>query len=182
MSTTAKAILIAVIVLAGLRIVVCGGGGVWLYYMAQRGFEEPKDIAIFISAPEQVKRGETFTIDVRIVNQADRQQKLDSIDVYDSYTAGVRLRSSTPAWRSSSHMVDFVTFEYQIAIPPRSEQIVTFEAQALKAGDFAGDFDICINAPWSFLTEVVRTIVVDDDGAKTQPPSAFENGTADRHR
>jgi hypothetical protein len=164
MSTTAKVILIVSIALGGLALLVCAAGGaLWLYFSSQPRFEEPADIAMFITAPDRVKPGESFTIEVRVVNQADRPQVLDSIDVYDAYTAGIRIRRSDPAWRSSSHMYDFITFDYQIKIPPRSAHVVTFDATALKRGDYEGDFDICVNAPWSCLSEAVRTIVEDED-------------------
>ena len=171
MSTTTKVLLVVSIVLTLLCAVVCGGGAVWMYFASQREFETPENISVYITAPDRVKPGDSFTIDVRIINEADRAQALDSIDVYDLYTGGIRLRSSTPAWQSSSHVHEFITFDYQITIPARSEQLVQFQATALKRGDYEGDWDICINSPWSYVSEVVRTIVSDGDETGATPSS-----------
>lgn len=173
MSTTAKILLIASIVLTVLCAVVCGGGAVWLYVSSMGEFEPPENIAVVITAPDEVKPGETFTVEVRVLNEADRAQTLDSIDVHDTYTAGFRLRSSTPAWRSSSRADGYISFDYQIKIPARGEHVVRFEATALRRGDYEGDWDICINSPWSFVSEVVRTIV--DDEAEAPATSGERN-------
>lgn len=170
MSQTAKLTLLVLAIAGGVMLLVCSGTAAWLFFSVRSEMAPPENIRVSVSSPDQVTVGQTFTITVRVSNDANQPQLIDSIDIYDSYLAGVRLRTSQPAWQSSQSLMDFVTYAFGLSIPPRSEQVVTFEAVALRPGDFSGDFDVCINSEVSYITQVVRTIVTERDAAARTSP------------
>jgi hypothetical protein len=171
MTRNTKITLIVLACVGGGLLVVCGGGGLFLYFAMRDAFEQPTNIAVWVTAPDTVKTGELVVIEVRVVNQANHPQVIDSIDIYNSYLEGVKLRSSTPAWRSSMAILDFVTYDYQLSIPAQGEQIVKFDAIALKPGDYLGDIDVCINNEMSYITQVVRTVVNDENSSSNTSAS-----------
>jgi hypothetical protein len=161
MTRSVKITLIVILAAVGVCLLICGGVATWLYVSLRDDFAPPQGIRVAVGSPDQVNAGDTFIIELRVANDAAEPQIIQSIDVYDSYLAGVLLKSSDPPWSSSSHIMDFVTYDYDLEIPPGGQQVVKFEASAIQAGDFQGDFDVCINSDTSFITEVVRTIVND---------------------
>ena len=159
MTRSARLAVIIGVAIAGFVFLVCAGVATFIYFKLRDEFAPPQNIRITIISPDEVNQGEAFTIEIRVANDAAETQTIESIDVYDTYLAGVLLNSSDPPWGSSSHIVEFITYDYDLAIPPGGEQVVKFEATAIQAGDFQGDFDVCVNSDTSFVTEVVRTIV-----------------------
>jgi Na+-transporting methylmalonyl-CoA/oxaloacetate decarboxylase gamma subunit len=170
MSKGLKITLIAVASSLFVLVLVCSGVGYLVYRNFGEQFVEPQNIAIAVKSPDRVKPREAFTIEITIANSADEAQTLDSIDIYDTYLKGVRMQRSNPAWSASATVGDFVTYNYQLEIPARGELVVKFDARAIGPGDYAGDFDVCINNELSYLTEVVRTNV-DEEGTSAVPPS-----------
>lgn len=159
MSTPMKVLLALLIVVVLLVLAVCGGGFIWFIRQATYGAQPPQDIRVVIDAPSHVDPGASFEVPVRIFNDAEDRQTLDSIDVFADYLAGIDLRRSEPAWRQSSNYGDFLSYDFQLDLPPSAETTITFHAVALSEGDWVGDFDVCVNGPASCSTHAARTIV-----------------------
>jgi hypothetical protein len=66
-----------------------------------------------------------------------------------------------PGYHGSMHVPidNTVSYKFELPIPPGGVAEVTLEAQALRAGDFGGDFDFCIDSETSCLSTYVRTFV-----------------------
>ncbi len=141
-------------------LIICGVAGLFIYFGF--GISLPEQINVSFLRPVNVKSGDSFDIEVRIENLMNRPRVLDSIDVYDGFLDGVLIGSSSPRWRSSSRFFgQFVSYDFQLAIPANGETVVKFHAQGLKPGDFMGDWDVCVDGSSSCVSEVLRTIVSD---------------------
>jgi hypothetical protein len=151
-----KKVLIGCGIVAALLVAALVAGLVWLVTGG-----EVEDINVVVEGPVAVIAGEEFTLTARIRNSAGRPQKLVDLDIADSYLDGIVISGSEPAFRSSEHIpIDrSVSHSYDQAIPARGELVVTLHALALRPGDFAGDFDFCINRSYAYLTHHIRTVV-----------------------
>ena len=67
------------------------------------------------------------------------------------------------AGRARALSPEFVSYDFQLDIPPNAETVVLFHVRALKPGDYMDDLDVCIDGPASCFFEVVRTIVSEQD-------------------
>lgn len=154
MSKTLKGFLIGCGVL-----VVLGFGGcfVVLRYL----LEEPENIEVAVEAPARVAEGETFRIVARARNTGDGERRLVDLDLADEYLEGIMILDTEPGFRESMHVPidNTVSYKFELPIPPGGAAEVTLEAQALRAGDFAGDFDFCIDSETRCLSSHVRTLV-----------------------
>lgn len=154
MSKTLKGFLIGCGVLVVLGL---GGCFVAVRFLLQ----EPEDIEVSVDAPAQVAEGETFRIVARARNTGDEDRSLVDLDLADEYLAGIMILDTEPGYHGSMHVPidNTVSYKFELPIPPGGEAEVTFEAQALTAGDFAGDFDFCIDSETTCLSSHVRTLV-----------------------
>jgi hypothetical protein len=108
-----------------------------------------------------VTEGEEYTLVLTIRNESGREQRLVDLDIADSYLDGVVLQSSEPPFSSSQHVpVDrSVSHSYDRSIPAGGTLSIRLQALALRPGDFAGDFDLCINHSYACLPHHVRTVI-----------------------
>lgn len=151
--------LVIAVISVSATLAVCAGVGL-LIYLGYQSWTVPEQVDVSFVYPTHVKLGDSFDIEVRIKNLSNRPRVLDSVDVYDDFLAGILVETSTPRWRGSSHLYgQFVTYDFQIEIPPNAEIAIKFHGRALRQGDFMGNWDACIDGPASCVTEVVRTIV-----------------------
>lgn len=137
-------------------LLLCCSGVILFFYRIAEG---PENIAVSVECPIQVRVNETFTITVRVTNEDTIERELHSIDVYDSYLEGITITSSDPPWSETKGSFGYLTCYFQTLLPPGAEKVVTFQAQALKAGDFSGDLDVCIDTQFLYITQVLRTLV-----------------------
>jgi hypothetical protein len=154
--TTMKRVLIGCGIVTALLVAAVAAGLVWLFTSS-----DVEDILLVVEGPVAVVAGDEFTLTARIRNSAAKPQRLVDLDIADSYLDGIVIRASEPAFSSSEHIpIDrSVSHSYDQAIPAGGELVVTLHALALRPGDFAGDFDFCINRSYAYLTHHIRTVV-----------------------
>jgi hypothetical protein len=140
-------------------LLVLGVGG--CFVVVSFLLKQPEDIEVSVDAPARVAEGETFLITARARNTGDEPRRLVDLDLADEYLEGVLILGTEPAYRDSMHVPidNTVSYEFELAIPPGGVAEVMLEAQALRAGDFSGDFDFCIDSETSCLSSHVRTFV-----------------------
>lgn len=86
---------------------------------------------------------------------------LDSVDVSESYLEGISLVRTNPAYRDTLSILGFTRYEFQTPIPAGQTLQLGLQALALRAGEFRGEVDVCINSGFSCRTYQVRTMVAD---------------------
>lgn len=124
---------------------------------------DPKrGISVAIETPSAVAAGEAFEIRAIVTNRGEEEARLDSIDIGDSYLAGIAIDASEPAWIGDTFHIpvdNTVSHEFQARVPAGGSFTVTFKARAAKAGSHAGDFDICVNSAMNCFFEHIATEV-----------------------
>lgn len=121
----------------------------------------PEDVEIEVTVPLRAVAGEEVELVVSVTNLGYETQLLDSVDIFDSYMQGVAIHGTDPPYTDYFHLpvVNVRTYEFQRSIPSGETVEVVFRAVAVKEGDFAGQFDVCINLPTSCLSRPVRTVI-----------------------
>ncbi len=104
-----------------------------------------ENIEIWIDAPMVAKTGEPFEIELHVRNKSDNEQTLVDVDIGREYLEGINIDSSDPAFLEREPELGFVSYSYDLPIPPGQEISITFHAHGEARGDYAGDFDFCIN-------------------------------------
>lgn len=124
-------------------------------------FEEPQNVEISIDVPVSVSVDQEFNIVLTVKNTGSTTRTLAYVDVADEYLEGVVVRGMDPAFKSAEHIPFDNTESYSldVALPPAQEVTVTVSAYAAHTGDYAGDFDFCIDSAVSCLSYPVRTII-----------------------
>jgi len=140
-----------------LLIVVMAVAGYWFY----RFIKPPSGVAIAVEAPLRARVGETFEILVTLTNESRSERTLVDVDVADSYLAGIAVEGTDPAYSDSEHIPfdNTVSYSFDRALEPGGTLSVRFVAVAVQEGDFAGDFDLCIDSMASCVSQAVRTVV-----------------------
>lgn len=129
--------------------------------VALAGCADPENVEIAVEAPALVKKGQKFEVKARVKNTASETQRLVSLDIGDKYLAGVKIEAAQPPYSESMHIPldNSMSYTFELELQPNEERVVTFQAVALKPGDFRDEVDFCINSPISFLSQQVRTVV-----------------------
>lgn len=135
-------------------ISVFAGGALFL-----GGRAVPKDVNIAVRGPKTVDRGETFVIQVYVENLAHEAQSLHSIDVSLAYLEGIEVQKVEPPYAESSRFGNFQSYSFGRSIAPGDTFVVQLQATARQAGDWSGQFDVCINAPRSCSSFIAETAV-----------------------
>lgn len=163
-----KKILIGCAVVAALVVAALVAGVVWVYTSSS-----VDDVAVVVDGPVAVVAGEEFTLTAHIRNSGAKPQKLVDLDIADTYLDGIVISASEPAFSSSEHIAldSSVSHSFDRQIPANGELVVRLRALALRPGDFAGDFDFCINNSFACLPHHIRT-VVRPEGEPTAAPAA----------
>ena len=83
------------------------------------------------------------------------------LDIAGEYLKGILIESSNPPFSQSEHLPfgGWISYSYNLALPPGKEISVTLFAHAAQQGDYSGEFGFCINNMHSCLYYPVRTIV-----------------------
>lgn len=98
-----------------------------------------------VDAPEVVQVGEVFEIKVDIVHSSNEVQYLHSVDIGETYLNGVAVISSDPNF-SEVYLLDDGTYTHFLGVDiPANGLALTFNAVALKVGNWQGAFDICFD-------------------------------------
>lgn len=128
--------------------------------------EDPEGVEVTVEAPLQVMVGEELTITATLRNVDTEPRRLVDVDVADEYLAGIAVRSTAPAFVSSSHVpIDgTVSYSFDLDLPAGSDTRVTFTAVATQSGDWSGDFDFCIDSQVKCVPHLVRTLVAEPGG------------------
>lgn len=163
-----KKILIGCAVVAALVVAALVAGVVWVYTSSS-----VDDVAVVVDGPVAVVAGEEFTLTAHIRNSGAKPQRLVDLDIADTYLDGIVISASEPAFSSSEHIAldSSVSHSFDRQIPANGELVVRLRALALRPGDFAGDFDFCINNSFACLPHHIRT-VVRPEGEPTAAPAA----------
>ena len=160
MPTPVKVLLIGCGVVLVLAI---GGCFVFLAYFGgqQSGGRIEDDIELSVDAPGRVAAGESFEIVARARNIGRRERELVDLDIADQYLEGIVITGTEPDHTDSMHVPldNTVSYSFGLPIPPGGEAVVVFQAYAAHPGDWAGDFDFCIDSEFDFVSEHVRTLV-----------------------
>jgi hypothetical protein len=99
----------------------------------------------------------------RVKNASRSPRKLVDVDVADAYLVGIAIERSEPPFSQASHVPldNTMSHTFNLTIPPGAEVVVTFHAQAVRAGDYSGDVDVCIDSQIRCLSYPIRTVVAD---------------------
>lgn len=149
-----------------LALCVClVGGGVYLFI---RSIDTvmPAGIEIEVGAPPQVPVDEPFAVDIRVTNETTAVHTIHSIDVSDSYLAGITVTSSEPPFTDSYAvpLVGFYSYTFNQSIPIRDARQVTMVMVGEEVGTFAGQIDVCIDSGSNCRSFAVETAVGADSG------------------
>ena len=140
-----KKILITLVILTAFLLVSCS---------------PPEDIFVDIDHPVMLKVGDYFKIKVTVENIANHPQMLEGIYIQDDLIEGIYITKVQPRTKEMyvSPWEQALTFE-GVFIPAASKQEVVITAHALKAGDFKGHFDVCIEKTSSCILGDIRIVV-----------------------
>ena len=122
-----------------------------------------ENVDVFVDAPAVVQLDDDFEITMKLVNTANKSQKLASIDIADSYLNGIMVIKTAPEYRESMRIPigNMMSYVYKHSLPPGDTVVFVLYCKAVDTGDFMGDFDFCINSDFNFMSKNVRTIVKD---------------------
>ena len=138
-------------------VLLAGIGAILVGFRA----EEPTDVAIKLSAPESVPRGEPFAVEIQITNVYTGVQILDSIDISTRYLENITVTSTTPPATAEFDVpfVQFHSYTFEEELSMSESMTVVFEMVGGEEGLFTGDVDVCINKASSCQTIELSTII-----------------------
>lgn len=118
-------------------------------------------ISVEVRDPQTVKAGEAFTFGVRVQNTQNTERSLRSIDIDRTFLTGLEI-TDVNYKRSDEYYVESLDqdiFEFNTPIKANGSLEVTFSAVAKNAGEYGGDFDICIDNDINCVFESIDVIV-----------------------
>ncbi len=123
----------------------------------------PDGVTMWVESPARVKMGEPFAFSAHVNNESTTAVTLRSLDIGDSYLAGISIDRSEPPFSSSQHIPidNTVSYGFETAVDPGDHLIVTFHVRATKPGVQQGDFDICVNSEFNCDFQSITTLVED---------------------
>lgn len=119
----------------------------------------PDNTVVTIDAPISVSKGTDFKINVIVENTDSKPHELRSIDIEEAFLKGVYIKDTTPKTTEDYTAFGDHVYEFRKQIPANSELKVTLNVNAVKAGDFPGEFDICIDADATCLSKSTRVVI-----------------------
>lgn len=150
---------VGALVAAGVICVLAVGGS---FFAIIRATEPPDTATATVDYPFTAVVGDVFDITVDTTNTSNETITLSEVWIYDSYLDGIAITGSDPSFSGSEYDDLFVAaWEYYFEIPlePGASQQIVFEATALRAGDYSGEIEICINGAFRCVEVVMRTVV-----------------------
>jgi hypothetical protein len=121
----------------------------------------PANVTVSAAAPLHVAQGSRFEIVATVKNQSATPRTVVDIDVADEYLKGIAIERSLPPYVGSEHIPvdDTISHHFNLPLPANGALEVRFIAYAAHTGDYAGDFDFCIDRDTTCSSFHVRTIV-----------------------
>lgn len=121
----------------------------------------PQNVEVSVEAPVEVRQGERFTIRARIRNTAPELQELVDLDIADAYLKGIVIERTEPPFKEAMHVPidDTMSYKLELPVPSGEERVVVLHAYAAHPGDYAGEFDFCVNTIYDFVSYPARTVV-----------------------
>lgn len=142
------------VVLAATALITGGAFMKW-------AMQTPEDVNIQVDTPPQTTKGESVVLKIQVENTAAESQSLHSIDISSEYLAGILMVNAEPPFTESQQIpfVDMQTYTFEQEIAPETTLVVQLFGTAIKAGDFSGQIDVCINSGSVCDTFHARTVV-----------------------
>lgn len=112
-----------------------------------------------IDMPKEITKGSEFKIKVKLKNTQNETRMLDTVDVSDTFLKNITIKSSDPAFASTEHVEDLVSFIFNYKMNPGEEKIFEFDAVAENAGTCKGDFDFWTEKEDDFTTCEVEIFI-----------------------
>lgn len=120
----------------------------------------PEGLDASVDAPLRAALGEQFNVVVTVTNDSAEEQLLHSIDIDSEYIDGVAVTGATPEFNENFLLDDgTITHFFEQSVPAGESLTVTFDMEALNAGDYKGDFDVCFDDGLSCEFLQIRTLV-----------------------
>lgn len=105
--------------------------------------EDPKDIMVWVEAPDEVAKGKTIEVEVRVKNARRKEAfAIWSVDFEDAYLDGFRFEGASPEPDDVDHSEGRLTLAHEIVLAPGDVQYFRVKLTAKKAGVFIGDVDV----------------------------------------
>ena len=136
---------------AGLAFIVFMGFVVWL-------LQERPTLNASLSVPGVTELDSKITMVVSATNNESDEIVLDSIDIADSFLKGFRVVDVQPTPNGTMQIFGMRSWDFSQSVMPGDSLEVRFELQAVQAGQFAGDVDVC-NPNQDFETVVADVTV-----------------------
>lgn len=109
--------------------------------------------------PPDATVGEYTSITIQLTNEDSKTQFLNSIYIDEEFLEGFQVVSVYPTPRSEDEALGIHYYEFNQEIPKdESGLVILFSLKSLKAGDYKGNIDICINDDVSCFYGDVRII------------------------
>jgi hypothetical protein len=149
-----------VVLVCILAVVLFGFGGLmWL------GGQTPENASVQVTAPISAKVGEDVEILVTVTNTSDKDMELSSVDFSLNFLNGFTISQVEPPYTETSQYdalgggETYQTYYFYRPIAPGETLRIVFTAQAVLAGDYSGDVDVCIDSDFNCMTNVPRTVI-----------------------
>lgn len=118
------------------------------------------NITLTVEAPESVETGEAFAVVVTIDNKSTAARTISTIDLYDTYLAGVTLESASPAWTEKIREDNYTMFSFPQTIQPGSSLTIKLNFVAGdKPGTYADDLEVWFVDADEYLYETLETTI-----------------------
>lgn len=149
-----------VVLVCILAVFLFGFGGLmWL------GSQSPENASVRVTAPISASVGEDVEILVTVTNTSDKDMELSSIDFSLNFLNGFTVSKVEPPYTEISQYdalgggETFQTYYFYQTVAPGETLTLVFHAQAVTAGDFSGDVDVCIDSDFNCVTNIPRTVI-----------------------
>lgn len=136
-----KIALAVIAVVAAGTMLACGG---LVLLLVSVGGEDLMPEAE-LSAPAEVRAGDTLELVVTVSNPHAESVTLDSIDIDNPFLEGFQVVSVVPEPSGTDHIpfLDQSSWAFGSSLAPGEELTVTYRMEAIQAGHFSGNVDVC---------------------------------------
>lgn len=120
----------------------------------------PEGLDADVEAPLRASLGEQFEVVVTVENASEEDQILHSIDIDAEYIDGIAVTGATPEFNENFLLDDgTITHFFETPVAAGETATFTFNMEALTAGDYKGDFDVCFDDGLTCEFLQIRTLV-----------------------
>ncbi len=135
------------------------GGLAWV------SLQEPEGVDIQVISPTEASVNDEFSFTIRIKNLGTEAQTLKRIDITTDYLDGFEVSRVKPIYsyrdRAEIMGIGIEVFQFQELILEGETLDIVFDAKALKAGDFSGNVNVCMDSEFNCKKMVTRTVVTE---------------------